>query len=72
MIKNIKLNLQIFNKKIIMDSTSKQTYLLTVKRGMRWSERRVELTNDTISYYNPSKFFIFLSYLFFRGQRIKI
>jgi len=38
-----------------MDS-NKNSYTLNVKRGVKWSERKVEITNETLQYYNPSKF----------------
>jgi hypothetical protein len=30
-------------------------YVLDIKRGVKWSERRVELYRDKIRYINPSK-----------------
>lgn len=36
-----------------MDS-SKNKYLLSVKRGLKWSERIVEINNETLQYFNPS------------------
>lgn len=41
-----------------MDSSSKSTFLLKIKRGVKWSDRLVELTADIFQYLNPSKFLI--------------
>jgi hypothetical protein len=30
-------------------------YILDIKRGVKWSERKVELHKDRIKYFNPSK-----------------
>lgn len=38
-----------------MDS-SKNKYLLSVKRGFKWSEREVEINSETFQYFNPSIF----------------
>lgn len=36
-----------------MDSKqNKNIFLLSVKRGLRWSERKIELTNDCFQYFN--------------------
>jgi len=38
-----------------MDSI-KNTYILSVKRGVKWSERKVELSTESFQYFNPSIF----------------
>jgi hypothetical protein len=30
-------------------------YVLDIKRGVKWSERKLELHRDKIKYFNPSK-----------------
>jgi hypothetical protein len=31
---------------------SKNIYMLSVKRGLKWSERKVEITKDCLQYFN--------------------
>lgn len=31
-------------------------YILNVKRGVAWSNRKIELTREHIKYFNPSKY----------------
>jgi hypothetical protein len=35
-------------------------FVLDIKRGVKWSERRVELHKERIKYFNPSKIIIIL------------
>jgi hypothetical protein len=53
-----------------MDS-NRYSYLLSVKRGIKWSDRRVEITNEIFQYLDPSNL-NFLSYLIFRDKRIEV
>ena len=36
-------------------SNNLNVFMLSVKRGIKWSERKVEITNDSLQYFNNNE-----------------